>query len=87
MLGLLFNGELWGMTCNVCSAIARRGAWFVENGSVYQGPYMSNGIAIQAATSEALALRRKQIPAKVSVQDSAGRIFAEYCLCADFKKA
>ena len=87
MLGPFFKGEIWGMSCNVFSVIARRGAWFVGNGSVYQGPYMSNGIAIQVATSEALALRRKQIPARVSVQDSADRICAEYCLCADFKRA
>ena len=72
--------------CTVCSVIPVDGNWFVEQGSTRHGPYMSDAIALQVATGEALALRRKWLPTRVSIQDDTGRISAEYCLCKEFKR-
>jgi hypothetical protein len=73
------------MSCTACSVIPVDGNWLVECGKVSHGPYMSNGIAVRVAITEALALRRQAQPSKISIQDRTGRISAEYCLCADFK--
>lgn len=75
------------ISCTVCSVIPLGGAWFVEHGSTRHGPYMADGIAIQVAIGEALMFRRKELAARVSVQDGSGRVSAEYCLCPHFKKA
>ena len=74
------------MECTVCSVISVKGSWFADCGTTRHGPYMSNGIALRVATGEALALYRKQLPARVSVQDDAGCVCAEYCLCTNFKR-
>ena len=74
------------MHCTVCSVIPHDGDWIAECGAVSHGPYMAKGIALHVATSEALALHRLGKPARVSVQDSAGEIEVEYCLCSDFQK-
>ena len=68
------------MECTVCSVISVKGSWFADCGTTRHGPYMSNGIALRVATGEALALYRKQLPARVSVQDDAGCVCAEW-LC------
>ncbi len=75
------------MSCTVCSVIPVDGTWVVEHGTTRHGPYMSDGIALQVAQGEALALCRKGLSAKISVEDGAGQISAEYCLCKAFNRA
>jgi len=75
------------MSCHKCSVVAVGSTWFVEHGKTSRGPYMSNGMALRVAVSEALALRSQKKRSKISVQNSADEISAEYCLCADFKMA
>jgi hypothetical protein len=74
------------MFCTVCSVIPVDGNWIAKCGMVDHGPYMSNGMALRVATSEALELRRQGRRSRISVQNSAGEVIVEYCLCADFKK-
>ena len=66
------------MDCTVYSVIAINGRWFADCGTTRHGPYMSAEIATQVAKAEASALRRKNQPVKVSVQDDHGRVCAEY---------
>jgi hypothetical protein len=75
------------MTCNVYSVIPVDGDWFVECGKIRRGPYLSNGIALSVAVSEAQALCRDGKASKISVQDNRGTISVEYCLCANLKTA
>jgi hypothetical protein len=75
------------MSCTACSVIPVDGDWFVECGKIMHGPYLSNGIALRIAVSEAQTLLRQGKQSRISVQDSAGAISAEYCLCANLKKA
>ena len=74
------------MSCIVCSVIPIDGNWIVESGTVRQGPYMSNGMALRVAATEALALHKLGQRSRISVQNSAGEISAEYCLCAILKR-
>jgi len=73
------------MSCTACSIIPVDGHWLVTCGKTSRGPYMSNGIAVRVAITEALAFHRQGQRSRVSIQDRTGRISAEYCLCADFK--
>jgi hypothetical protein len=82
-----FQGLGDDVPCTVCSVIPVDGDWLVEYGKTIHGPYLSNGIALRVAVSEAQALHRQGQRSRISVQDNAGAISAEYCLCADFKKA
>lgn len=74
------------MKYTVCSVICVKGDWFASCGVIRQGPYLSKDAAVQVATSEALAYRRRQLPAKISVHDGiTGEVAVEYCLCANSK--
>ena len=75
------------MYCTVCSVIPVGSTWVAECGTTSHGPYLSNGIALRVAVSEAQALHRQGKRSRISVQNSAGDVSAEYCLCADFKRA
>jgi hypothetical protein len=75
------------MACTCCSVIPFDGSWIVECEKVIHGSYMSNGMALRVATSEALAIRRLGRRSRISVQNNAGDIIAEYCLCDDLKMA
>jgi hypothetical protein len=76
------------MECTKCSAICVNGDWYVDSGLRRYGPYLSKDIAAQVAISEALGLRRRQLPAKVSIRDGiSGEVRVEYCLCSDFMVA
>jgi len=75
------------MHCTVCSVVPVDGNWFAKCGTVSHGPYMSAGIAVRIATSEALEIRRQGRRSRISVQNTAGEIEVEYCLCSKFKNA
>jgi hypothetical protein len=75
------------MHCTVCSVIPVDGNWFAKCGTVNQGPYLSAGIAVRIATSEALEMRRQGRRSRISVQNTAGDVEVEYCLCTRFKNA
>lgn len=80
----------WGkghMPCTACSIIPVDGKWIVRCGEQNQGPYISEGMAQRVATTEALALHRDGKRSRISIEDEAGNIRAEYCLCTDFKAA
>jgi hypothetical protein len=73
------------LSCTLCSIIPVGGNWIVRCGTVDHGPFMSKGIAVRLAFAEALAVCAKGQRSRVSIQDSAGAISAEHCLCADFQ--
>jgi len=66
------------MNCTVYSVTSINGRWFADCGTTRHGPYMSAEIATQVAIAEASALRRKNRPVNVSVQDDRGRVCAEF---------
>jgi hypothetical protein len=75
------------LTCEVVSVVpGRSSAWYVECGKLRRGPYMSDDIALKVAINEARFVSRNGGAAKVSVQDRAGAVRAEYCLCARFSQ-
>jgi hypothetical protein len=73
------------MHCTVCSVIPVDGNWFAKCGAANHGPYMSAGIAVRVATSAALEIRRQGRNSRISVQNAAGEVNVEYCLCGKFK--
>ena len=74
------------LICEVASVVpGRSSAWYVSCGKLRYGPYMSDDIALQVAVNEARSVSRNGGAAKVSVQDRAGEVRAEYCLCARFR--
>jgi hypothetical protein len=72
--------------CIACTVVPTADSWIVQCGADSHGPYLSNGMALRVATTEALALRRQGLRAKISVQNRAGDTCAEYCLCETLKK-
>jgi hypothetical protein len=75
------------MACACCSVIPIDVGWIVECEKATHGPYMSNGMALRVATAEALSIRRLGRRSRVSVQNNAGEIIAEYCLCDELTLA
>jgi hypothetical protein len=87
MAGASFQRLGGKLSCIVCSVIPHDGDWFVEIGKASHGPYASNGIALRVAVSEARSLHQQGKESRISVQNIAGAISAEYCLCPDFKRS
>ena len=73
------------MSCTLYSIVPVDGKWIVQCGTDNRGPFMSKGIALRLAFAEASAVHAKGQRSRVSIQDGAGTISAEHCLCADFQ--
>jgi len=87
MAGASFQGLGNDVPCTVCSVVPVDTDWFVECRKTSHGPYLTNGIALRVAVSEAQAIYRQGNNSKISVQDRAGDVTAEYCFCANFKRS
>jgi hypothetical protein len=68
------------MSCKMLTVVWRSSGWFVDHEKSSQGPYRSDDLAVRVAVIEALAHRRGGVRSQVSVQDTNGRIRAEYPL-------
>jgi hypothetical protein len=75
------------MSCIACSVIPAEGGWIIERQNVRLGPFGSEAMAVHVAITGAVQLREQDQPARVSVHDRSGNVYAEYCLCKDFKIA
>jgi hypothetical protein len=58
--------------------------WLTQVGQAEQGPYLSRDMATRVALTEALEICREGGRARLSVQDEAGDVQVERCLCAEF---
>jgi hypothetical protein len=58
--------------------------WLTQIGQAEKGPYLSREMAMRVALSEALGIRREGGRARLSVQNQAGDVQVERCLCAAF---
>lgn len=75
------------MSCICYSVISKDGSWIVGSEEINHGPYMSIGMALRVATSNALAKRSLGQRSRISIHNRTGVIVAEYCLCGDHKIA
>ena len=73
------------MSCTVCTLKPVANGWVAECAGTRQGPYLSKDMAFQVVASEALMLHRNRQHVRISVQDTRGEVYAEFCLCGQFK--
>ncbi len=71
-----------------CSAVTvfptSRQEWVAHLEAGPVGPFMSQDMALKAAITEAMRLRRSNRSARVVVRDWDGSVCAERCLCQEF---
>ncbi len=73
------------MSCTACTLKPVANGWVAACADTQQGPYLSKDMAFQVVASEALMLHRNGQRVRISVQNAAGEVYAEFCLCGQFK--